>query len=412
MKSSRWLDRQTGYLAGALVLLLGIIAPAAFPVFASAASLQSRSITMSSSAPSGSGSGTAVSYTLQATTSANIDTTGEVIIQFCDSASTPIIGTACTHPTGIDVSGVGTATGTDPITGNAYTLGTATNPDSLTNKSIIKWVPTTAVTGGAILDIGFTGITNPSTTGTFYARITTYTDGTANFTDATDVGTPADQGGVALSTASVIGITARVQETMIFCVSNNTGTFANTIGAGCTNTSDPSLNIGQPIVGSTLKALDAQDLSTGDDIAQLSTNASHGAVVNLHSNATSCGGLVRANDGTNCDILPQNVSGNTIAAGQAFFGLKLGPSVDGSGNASGSGTLAAKAPYDATNYFLDFVTGNASGITSTYGSELFDSGGSPVNNMNMPITFAASVSNQTPAGVYSAQLGLIATGTF
>lgn len=405
MKSLQWLDRRIGYIIASVGILFGIIAPSALPVFASAAALDSRSITMSSAAAGATG----VSYELKATTGTDIDASGGLIVQFCSDS--PLVGTNCTAPT-MSVASV-SASGT--------TAGTASDIDS-TNHAVIKWVSTSAITAGTPIDIIFSDLTNPSgTPGTFYARVTTYTNSTNlgtfdNTTPGTTPGTYADEGGVALSTASTLGITAYVQESMSFCVANiapqdNCG--------GIDDTNNPSMTLGETVAGSTQKVLDSTKVSTGEDYAQLSTNAAHGAVVNLHSSTTGCGGLVRVNDTVgNCDIKPQNSdpTTNTIAAGNALFGLTVGTTVaahDASDQpVTGFGTLQPSGSYNGTNYFLDYTSGDTAGVTSTYGSALFDSNGGPVSGKNVPVTFGVSAAANTPAGIYSATLNMIAVGTF
>jgi hypothetical protein len=61
---------------------------------------------------------------------------------------------------------------------------------------------------------------------------------------------------------------------------------------------------------------------------------------------------------------------------------------------------------------MGYVSGDATGVTSTYGDPILDTAGAPVNNMGMPLTFGASAANDTAAGLYSADLSLIATGKF
>jgi hypothetical protein len=61
---------------------------------------------------------------------------------------------------------------------------------------------------------------------------------------------------------------------------------------------------------------------------------------------------------------------------------------------------------------MNYVSGDATGVTSTYGDPILNTAGAPANNQNMPLTFAASINNNTPAGDYSATLGLIASGTY
>lgn len=396
MLSLRKFDRRVSAIVACLGLIMGVALPAAFPIAVYAGSITSRSIALTSSAASATG----VTYHLTATVQTAISANGGFVLQFCGDS--PLVGLSCTFPAGINVSSVGTTGST--------TAGTASDIDA-TNHSIIKWVATGAVSGGSTVDVTLTGITNPSNVGTFYARMVTYTDATnlATYSSATSLGTYADSGGIALSTTNNIGVTAYVRESLTFCVGGGTTTVPTASCANAGSLLTPSMTLGEDVGGGS-KALDPSVVSTGTDTAQLSTNAAGGAVVNLHTSTLGCGGLVRAG-AANCDILPQNTPASTIAAGNALFGLKLGPTTDASGGTA-SGALSLATNYDNTNYFLDYVTGDATGVTSPYGSPLFNSGGAPVSNKNMPFTFGVSAANATPAGIYSATLNLVATGTF
>jgi hypothetical protein len=397
MKSLRFLDRRAGYSIGALGILLGMAAPALVPAMSSAAVMTSRSITLSNSASSA----TSVSYEVKATLPGGLPADGGAFIEFCDAASGPLIDTTCTKPTGLTVAGVGVGSGG----------GTAADFDS-TNHNVIKWTDGGAISASGSMDVVFTGITNPSTTATFFARITTYTDANMPgatspdpFVDATNLGTYVDSGAVALSTTATVGVTAYVLESMTFCV---TGTSAP--AHDCTGTlNSPSMTIGES-VGNGQLALDTTHVSTGTDYMLLSTNAVGGAVVNLKSDASSCGGL-KLVGGTGC--IPAQTSG-TVSAGTAGFGLKLGTLGDASGASATSGTIqsASGSSYDGTNYLADYAAGNATGITSTYGSKFVDTNGAAVNNKTLDFTMGATIGNNTPAGKYSANLNLIATGTF
>jgi hypothetical protein len=164
-------------------------------------------------------------------------------------------------------------------------------------------------------------------------------------------------------------------------------------------------------------ALNSSALSTGSVFAQLSSNALGGTIVNLKSDALGCGGLYLNGDTEECHIAPQNTPATSFAAGEAKFGLKVGsatqaPTVDGL-SSSGSGTfqIATGSNYHSTNYFIDYAEGDATGVTSTYGSPLLEGDG-PVDTMNVEVTFGASVTNNTPAGTYGATLSMIAVGTF
>jgi hypothetical protein len=248
-----------------------------------------------------------------------------------------------------------------------------------------------------------TTVTNPSTTGTFYARFVTYVGGTgggtdyANYAPGTEGSTSAtDYGGFALSTANVITITAKVQESMTFCVSGvDPGPDCGTTGTAVTA---PNLTIGH---GPNL-ILDASVVDTAQAFTQLSTNAQGGANVRMKNTAAS-GGL---NAGTN-SIPPTGDAAVAIAAGTAAFGMRL---ADGTG---GTGTLSGDANYEhATNYGMDATAGaDSASVLSTYGDLILTSA-APLNNVENTLTFAATASNTTPAGLYTARISLIATGTF
>ncbi len=419
MKSIRLLDRRAAYSLSSLGLLLGIVAPAALPAFVSADVLTSRSITMSSAIPSA----TSVSYELKVTTTTAIAAAGGMFIEFCSDS--PLIGAACTHPS-MSVASVSSGAN-----------GTASDFDSSGDHATIEWIAGGSGATAGAQDITFTGITNPSATGTFYARITTYA-GAPDYASATSLGTVADSGSVALSTNDQFGVTAYVMESMTFCVSKGdighigaltdvSTTTAPTEDCGATATGgcgtyhtgcvvDPTMTLGQKVGGSgSVLALDTSNVSTGSVYAQLSTNASGGASVRLKSDALSCGGLYLngLNDGSHCGIPPQTSAG--MDAGTAGFGLTVGSAAlaltgaGGAGTGSGTGFISAGTGYDSSDAFLD--NNGTTGVTGAYGSEIFKAS-QPVDNVNVPVTFNATVSNTTAAGSYGANLDMIATGTF
>lgn len=400
MKSLRFLDRRTGYSLSAIGLMLGMVVPNLIPAFASAGNLTQRSIQMSSAVTGDKADGQGVSYklTFTPTTSTVSANNGGIVVDFC--SDTPLITTTCTAPTGFTAASASASTGTLTAAANSLSLKADT-------------------TGGTPFSVTFSNITNPTTVGTFYARVMSY-KGTGNpvtnHVSTVNQGTPDDTGSIALSTTNTIGVTAYVLESMSFCVANVAPT------SNCTGltpgTTDPNVTLGQT-TGS-VTALDAQHVSTATLYAQLSTNASNGATVNLKSNATGCAGLFRnkVSNSTNCGIGPQKVAANTINIGDSLFGIKLGTAAAASDISSDptkyTGTLvkANGSNYSTSNFYLDGDNTDATGVTSTYGSPFVDTGGTVVSNMDIPFTLGASISNQTPAGAYGANLSMIATGTF
>lgn len=394
MKSSRLFDRRAGFSFASLAILLSMVVPAAFPAFASAyATLPGRSIEMSNS---GNGQ-TGVTYSVSFTPSAAISANGGFIVDFCDDS--PIIGGSCTNtpPTGFTATGAALGTGSS-------TAGTVT-----ATAGQIKFV-TSATMNASALTYNFTGITNPTAVGTFYARIYTYTS-TANFStysSITSIGSPQDAGGIAMSTTNTIGVSAIVRETMTFCVSGSNGGTTSP-GTGCgTNVVTPGITLGH---GSPL-ALDSTAVDTALDYAQISTNAGSGVNVRM-TNSNACGGLYRAGAtvGT-CDIPPVNSGSATpaaLATGSTTggFGLNVGSQAYAG---TGFGTVTGSSHYTGSSVYGMYVN-SGSGVNSTYGDSLFSSTG-PVGNINVPLTFGAVAGTTTPAGQYNASINLVATGTF
>jgi hypothetical protein len=386
MRSFRILNRRAGSLGIAFALFLGVIAAP----FASAATVTARSIALSNSTASAPG----VAYTVNFTSVAGA---GAVVIDFCSDS--PLLGQTCTAPAGMNAAAAAASGG--------FTVASATAS---------KVVVTGTIAATTAISVPLTGITNPSTVGPFYARIVTFTDGTgAGAYTSTTPGTHIDDGGVAMSITNKIGVSAAVLESMTFCVSGETIT-ENCVGSGASAPAlaAPTLKLGENNGG--VIALDATHLSTGNVYTQISTNAVNGAIVSLKSNTAGCGGLVRAGAASNaagCGIAPAGTSSFTF--GNAKFGVKTATAVGAGSNFNGTFQpfdTAGSPIYNSSGYALNYVGGDATGVTSTYGDPFLETAGAPANNMGMTLTFGASIANNTPAGLYSADLSLVATGKF
>lgn len=387
MNSLRLLDKRAGYFAAALALVAAVIVP----VLVSAAQLTERSIELSSSSKAATGVQYTVNFTVE-------NDAGAFVVDFCSNS--PVIGQDCTAPAGFSAS--------------AATSATAgfTDVSALAGNTVVV---TGAIDAAADNDItvALSGITNPTNAGPLYARIVTYaTDTEADKYISNDINgtandaTPIDQGSVAVSITDTVGVSGAVLESMLFCVAGQT------ISADCDTTGNtaPTIQLGET-VGDTI-ALVPTAVSQGSIFTQISTNASSGAVISLKSNAVGCGGLIRAGAPTACDILP--ATAGSINQGEAKFGVKTTAATDTPAVTGATGALqpVTGSGYSNTDFFLGYETGDASGITSTYGDPFLDTAGAPANNKNMQLTFGASVSNDTPAGLYSTDLRLIATGKF
>jgi hypothetical protein len=369
-----------GYGLAALSLTVAISASMVVPGLvgqASAAQVTARSIQMGSSLASATNVAYKVGFTVA--TTGNI---GGIVVDFC--SNDPIIGDTCTAPTGFNVNRATTSLNNQTgITGFSVYTSDATN-----NRIIITKASATSVSGAVSFELGngtSNGITNPSTVDSFYARIYTYTTAAAAQGHVTDTPTGyVDYGGIALAITDAINITARVQETLSFCVyadDNGSGAGTGTCGDGA------DLDVGH--TSGTTKIIDSSVVDTAAVDFDLSTNAQSGAVVNLKGDTLKSGSN---------DINAIGGTANPINAGTENFGLRI----------STAGTnITRTAPYnDNTNYGLDTAS-----TTSTYGDQICTLSG-PTNSSVSTITYAATASLTTPAGLYTATHQLIATGTF
>lgn len=372
----------------AMAVLVSAIVPALVPSLVAADQVTARSIQLSSASTTAQN----VTYTVNFTPVANA---GAFILDFC--TNTPLYGEDCLAPTGFTLaSATATTTGfTDESALDANTMRI-----------------TGDMTAATPVSVDVTGVTNPTNAGNVYARIITFDTATNADAYVSNPVEPAvntgmvDNGGVALYFNPSIGVSGAVLESMTFCVSKAVPT------KDCTGVTAPTLALGKD-VGAGVIALSPSEVSTGDLYTQISTNAASGAVVRLKSNALSCGGLLRAGAPSACDILPA-LTGGDITAGQAKFGVKAAAAADPVDAATPSGTfrVANGASYNASTFELKYASNNLTGVTSVYGDPILDTNDLPINNRNMQLTFGASISNTTPAGRYSADLSLVATGKF
>jgi hypothetical protein len=323
------------------------------------------------------------------------------------------------------------ATGVSSVAGNAggtgWTLTASAGQAKLANDNNVAH----DIVGGTQQIFDLTGITNPSVTGTFYARIYTFANNSwGTYGGATSPGNYLDYGGIALSVTTVVTITARVQEQLTFCVSSaDPATWSNhDCTSGEVGSNPPALTLGH---GSPTPVLDSNNVDQGTIYSQLSTNATHGAVINMRNSNTSCGGL-SADAGTTCAIPATNGGSNAgaaaITAGTAAFGLFVSNST---ANANGGvGTITPSTIYHNSShvtiptdlwYGMDTTTSTGAfgggqaaytgSVTGTFGS-VVASASAPVYRVENTYVFAATAALTTPAGIYTANLAMIATGTF
>jgi hypothetical protein len=411
--------KRTSFITQAFVIAAAALLPAMLlSGHSSAAQLTSRYVDLSSVQSSGGNStegsgrdggdafGQDVTYTVGFTvaTTGNI---GGLVVDFCSDS--PITGTTCTAPTGFNTNfatlGIANRTG---VTDWAVDTTNSTASKVVLTRTAASVSSATAVE----FDLGTTaaadGITNPTTNGSFYARIVTYAaTATAQAYTSTVPGTYVDDGGIAMSIANELTITARVQEVLQFCVGS---TDANS-ASDCTDISGTAINLG--VVESSTVASSADTAGK----AMIRTNANSGAVIyyKAEQNTTSgklkvagaaCSGVTLTDQCFNSTGTTQN----TITAGTEEFGMTL-TNVDTS-NGGATTNLACDAEYNGDG------TCNGAGTYTDYAwddSGSFDTiatSSSVLDDEMITMKFAATASPTTPTGLYTVTANFVATSTF
>lgn len=386
---------RTGSLVGATLVVLGALAPAVVPLVSADAQVQTRSIEMSDSTAAKTGVDYVVTFT-PATTGAD-----SLVIDFCNNSS--IIGGACTtDATSVNTSAASYTAGTGMAAG--WAIDTASTGSTSHNIMLKDGTPGSNKLGTTAITFTISGITNPTYTGTFWARVYTYADATYGgsgtaYASAASIGTDLDYGGFALSTVSLINISATVMETLTFCINKTT------ISAACAGITTPvslTLGSGTPKVLSTSNGTGSSD----DAFFQISTNALTGVVVKMKTHNT-CAGLSRNGGTDGCPVAAIGATASPLTtANQALFGVNVAADTP---LGTTLGTFVPDAPYDTSDYAMDTTAGND--VASGGGTKLAHTT-SAAADLGGHLTFDAEAAATTPAGIYTADESLIATGTF
>jgi hypothetical protein len=369
--------------------------------------ITTRSITMSSSKTGD----TSVAYQVRFDPGTNATTVKSIAVDFC--ANTPIIGDSCTGTVGTstpDLSSVTVTTtgaGVGNLTGGTWTVATTNSGRTFTISNSTGMIMNTGTSYFFTINL----VTNPTTLGTFYGRILTFpNDVTSNYAGGytgTNLGAniPTDAGGIAISTANQITITAKVQERIVFCV-YTTGT-----GNNCTSKSGSAVNLGDVngVLDPTGPYVDKNAKYT------VSTNAASGVAIRVKGPTPTSGS----------NTIDPNLTPATSAFGTEQFGLctyqsasvagglapttkydgGTGAECSGTTQSAGTGTTGGDNSADFT-----FDTNATNGTTSTYGDVIANKSAGDFSTGTL--VFIGNVSNATEAGIYVTTLTFIATGTY
>jgi hypothetical protein len=400
--------RRPSALAVAALLLLATAIPLFSRERVSAALLANRSIQMSSSANGSGAAGQKVIYKVGFTVSNAATAIGGIVIDFCSNS--PIAGDSCTATTGSSNFATLSINNQNNISG--LTVDTT---NSTANKVILTktaGAPTAAAISFELGDGINNGFTNPTNSNTvFYARIYTYTTSAA--AQGHNTGTPTgytDNGGIALSTAEQITITAKVQERLTFCV--------YTGGYTANDYTNPTLTAENNCTSKSGSAV-----TLGDNNGVLTTNGAFVDKTARYSVSSNAVGSVAIRlKGTTLksgsfDIAAIGATAASSTAGSEQFGfctwqivgatLTISTPYDnascnsttqtaGTGSTGGEGT--AQFAFDETN------------TNTTYGQTIASATAGDFSTGEL--AFIGNIANTTEAGIYTTTLTFIATGTY
>lgn len=315
--------------------------------------LPDRSVTVSSGQPS--------AVTTQ-TFSFGIPTTsvvGSIVFEYCSNS--PLLELPCTAPTGLDASA---AALTSQLGNTGFSIDSAAG-------SANQIVLTRAATPGVITSntYAFNSITNPSTDGTAFVRISTHaaTDGS---------GPDEDSGGVAFAVTNAFNIGAYVPPFLQLCV-------GIAVAPDCSTTSGDSIDLG------TLSSTRANYAQSQFAVA---TNDETGYIIYaLGTTMTSGNNIISA------------LSNPTASfPGTQQFGINLRSNLIPpiGQDPVGVGTGVPMANYNKPNRFV-FIPGDAiasSDLTTNYN--------------RMTVSYLVNVPSNQPAGVYATTITYTATVSF
>lgn len=377
--------RRAGWLLVVATFAFGIVSAVKPAPTEAYGLLSSRSIRMSSSVSNA----TNTIYRVGFTTVTAGQTVGSVVIKFC--ANNPIIGDTCTAPTGLDVNKA--TLSLNGLTGNI--TGLTVNTANVQPNILLLTRTAGAVANGAVsfeLGNGSTnGITNPTIAGnstSFYARIFLFPSSTPDLTTPSYESTATtgnDAGGTALAIVNALNVTAKVQETLKFCVF----TLANCAAGG----SAVALGDSNGVLSDTTVTY------TSNAKFEVASNALAGVIVRLKGDTLRSGAFSISPSGNTCAADPVTTTTElfgvrvvTYGTGQNFGGAALGDADD-------FGCLAG-------NHKFDPATTN-----TTYGQNFVKTIGA-TDLSETTFELAAKAAGTTEAGIYTTTLQLIATATY
>ena len=357
------------------VLVSSLLLQAFQPNTASAAQITTRRLTLQAGATDGgSKPGGVVNHFFEFTVPTTGTAIGSIKFEYCTLAAG-----ACTVPTGLVTT--------------AATLGTETGAtgfsvNNTTNGAPFLFKATAATPATGALTYQLQNITNPTTLGTFFVRITTYNgiDGATS---------PIDNGTVTASTAEPIVITGIMPESLVFCTGATVGLTGGV--PDCATATSGAISFDR-LFSPTDTAITSSQMAA-------STNAGAGYAITVNGATMTSGtntvlGMSASGVGVRgTSQFGMNLKANTTTTSTPAVGNEVAPAANGT-NYRGQAAIG----YDSVDNFK-FVTGDT--VANSYNVA---PGGTDAQIFT--VSYIVNVPGSQPAGTYTTTLTYICTPTF
>ncbi|MBC7581643.1 hypothetical protein H7097_02110 [Aeromicrobium sp.] len=336
----------------ALIVALLLVAGLLHSRTAYGAQLPTRSIELSSASASATDS-YQLTFTLP-----QAETLGSIKLQFC--AESPLVGNPCTLPVGMNLNSTSLASQTG---GAGFSIVSASGTDIILGRAPVA-------TGATSLTFKLSGIVNPSTNGSYFGRIQTYTT-------AAGTGASTDYGGLAFTINTSVNISATVPPYLYFCVG------ITVTGVNCATAVGDYINFGNfsPAIASVAQT----QMVAG-------SNADTGYFISVNGSTLTSGN----------NVIPELAAPDVSRPGVSQFGINLVANSDPQvGQApAGAGTGSAVGGYKIANQYK--YTDGDTVATATQ----------PDEARRYTTSYLANVKKDQAPGVYVTTLTYVATAGF
>lgn len=274
-------------------------------------------------------------------------TVGSIRVQFC--ANDPFENTSCAAPGGLDISAAN-------LIDQAGMTGFSVSSASTANELVLSRAAAPAAPGQSRYVLA--GVTNPSSSGTYYARILTYA--------STDTSGPrTDFGAIAFQTLNSISITATVPPYLLFCVA------VRITNLNCANAVGDFIDFGELSVAQSRR---------GTSQMLVASNASGGYNIAAIGNTLTSGN----------NVIAAIIAGDVSRPGTPQFGFNMRQNVAPAigSDPAGPGLAVPAVAYNQPNVYR-FTSGDTVAATSA-----------PDDVRLFTTSYIANIPITQPAGVY------------